>query len=245
MHMEKKELLLKMKEELSRYQIGFHNIGLKKYQNVLELCEDTKDAFLIDTEITEKNIAEHIMKTGLNIVKDYGGLSSTVWFFDKQKDTSLDYTYNHIELGTVWNIIAGVPNPLSYNNKEYFLGDLQYATNVGNLMLFDKRLPKEFIYGYYGRKIVDKKCENSYVNNDFIYDDVLEFYSNPEFFEYLGKEEKDFVLDNLFLNKKRALENLKAANNYSYLPLLFKTSSEKHIIQSTRKQIKEYIKSYN
>ena len=38
MHMEKKELLLKMKEELSRYQIGFHNIGLKKYQNVLELC---------------------------------------------------------------------------------------------------------------------------------------------------------------------------------------------------------------
>lgn len=239
--MEKKELLLKMKEELSGYQIGFHNIGLEKYHYALELCENTKEKFLIDKEINKKNIAEHIMRAGLNVIKDHRGLSSTVWFFDKQKDTSLDYTYNHIELGTVWNIIVGVPNPLPYKNEEYFLGDLQYATNVGNLMLFDRRLPKEFIYGYYGIKIVGKKIENSYVNNDFIYDDVLEFYSNPEFFAYLCKEGQDFILEKM-LSKKRILTNLRAANNDSYLPLLFKTSSEKYIIQSTRKQVKEYVK---
>lgn len=238
--MEKKELLHKMREELSGYQTGFHNISKQKYLDILKLCEDIKELFLFDKEVNEKNIAEHIMKTGLNVAKDYRGLSSTVWFFSSLEDNSLDYTYNHNELGTVWNAIASIPNPLPYKNKKYFLGNLQEAINVGNLMLFNQTLPKEFIYGYYGIKIVGKKVEGSLIDRDFIYDDVLEFYNNPEFFGYLSRKEQEFVLEKLFTDKKRELNNLKAANNNSKLSILLQTSSEKFIIQETREQAKQY-----
>lgn len=241
--MNKRELLVKMKAELSNYQIGLHNIGLDKYKAMLGEWNKSRNLYeLTGSDICEKYVAEHIMQTGLYVTERAVGLKSTVKFLDNLSDDSLDYTYNKYTLGKVFNVIIGVPKVLYYEGDSYSLGDLGYYANVGNMLFLNPNVFPQFIYGYYERDIVEILEEDvgqgRKIISKILYSPDLEFYQNPEFYGLLTENMQEDFLSRVFENDGRLLRILKLANNNSVFGLLFCSSFERFVVRETRKQVK-------
>lgn len=238
--MKKRDLLLKMKEELSNYQIGLHNIGLKKYISMLGEWNPNKDLYkLTGAKISEQAVAEHIIQTGLHVVERCIGLTSTVKFIEELNDKSLDYTYNQYSVGKVWNVIVAIPESINYQGNNYYLGDLRYCVNFGNMMFLNPNVAPIFIYGYYQiniEKFLETDFDAFNIMNNVIYSEDIEFYPNPNFYGILTDEEKEKALQQIFQNNKRLIKVLKLANSDSRLGTLFTSSYERFIIGETRKQ---------
>lgn len=233
--MTNKELLLKMKVELENYQIGLHHMSLESYQDVIKYAHWKKFKYQIDGDVTEESLAKHIIKDGLNVSDIPFGLRSTVSFFEKITSDTFNYNY-HSDEGTIWVIIIATPYFINYNGRPYFVGNLTYSVNVGNMILFNYKLPSEFIYGYYTKNVLE-----TIVGQDGFkthrYDDKLTFYENPDFWMRLDSDTQDDVMNKIFNSRKRSLSALKLANNHSRLRLIF--NPDKFIIKSTREQHKK------
>lgn len=238
--MKKRDLLLKMKEELSNYQIGLHNIGLKKYISMLGEWNPNKELYkLTGTKVSEQAIAEHIIQTGLHVVERCIGLTSTVKFLEELNNKSLDYTYNQYAVGKVWNVIIGIPKSINYQGTNYYLGDLKYCVNFGNMMFLNPNVSPIFIYGYYKiniDKFLETDFEASNIMDNVIYSEDVEFYPNPNFYGLLTEAEKEQSLQQIFKNNQRLIKILRLANNDSKLGMIFTTSYERFVIRETRKQ---------
>ncbi len=237
------ELYKQMKSELDGYQFGLHNISVSKYKSAINLTIGIRDNLdFTGAEISEKSIADNIVRTGLNIVDRAMGLRSTVMPVKEFNEDSFDYTYNDWEEGTIWNVIVAIPRFIKYQGKEYFIGDINEWISICNMLMFKSNIAREFIYGYYSKEITEKHLEpigkgsNSF-NISHTFSDELEFSSNPYFFEYLNNSDRSLVLRRMFDNDRRLLRNLKLANN-SKLGMAFRTSYEKFVIKNTREQVK-------
>lgn len=243
--MTNEELLEKLKKDLNpfdEYCPGLHNISLIKHRIATEsplspLENSRRKEFIIPKPtITEEDIAEQILKTGLKVVDLRRGLGSTVMrFYGEITPKCFDYNFN-INHHRICNIIVGRPTYIIYEGQKYLLGDLNDNHNVGNEILFNETLSPAFIYGYYSKQIVGTKQEHGYRKN--IYSAELTFHENPTFWAFLSPEEREAILSQIFQEKTGALSCIKLANNNQFLKLLFKTPLEREAIHETRTQIK-------
>lgn len=238
------DLFLKMKKDLDGYQIGFHNIGLKKYQRLISGDYKYKDLFEITgADVSEKAIAERILNSGLKVVERCRGLRSTVMPVNDFNEESLNYTYNLYGVGTTYNIIVAIPYIFYYNGEKYFVGDINDWASFCNIFMFPSGITKEFIYGYYTKEIVDS-IEERVGNNvwhELIYDDELEFVDNHNFYGKMSQEDQALFLREIFKGRRRLLSNLKLANSDKKWPLLFRTPYERMVIKNTREDAKRLI----
>lgn len=233
-----------MKRDLDGYQIGLHNIGLGKYKGLFNLRADVKeDIWLTGGDISEKWIAESIIKYGLKVIDRPFGARSTVMPIENLSDESLNYTYNMEDIGLVWNIIVAIPYYISYKGNEYFIGYINDWISFCNMLMFNPVIYKEFIYGYYTKEIIGKEVDERGLST-LSFSDDLDFVVNPSFFGSSDDNLKDLILSGIFDNDKRLLESLKLVNNREVLRLLFRTSFERFIIRNGRKQVKtlKYVK---
>lgn len=236
--MTNKELLLQMKEELSSYQIGLHNISLQKYQSLIRFYHERAPEFMFDTleEIREPVIARQIMQEGLKVLDVAMGLRSTVSFLSPLEESSFDYNYNGC-IENVCNVVVAVPSYLYYQGKDYFVGDLRNYVNVGNTYLFNGRLLPVFVYGYYIKEILSTSLdENGF--SVYSFSDQLEFFENPLFWSKLTEEERQDTLERLFREKKKAFRLLQIANSGNRLEQLLCSSTSKNVIRQTKEQEK-------
>lgn len=236
--MKNRELYMQMKRDLDGYQLGLHNIGIDKYKSLINhhngIGEDFKFTGAI---VTEKSIANNIIKTGLRIVERPVGLRSTVMPLKELNDESFNYTYNMLEEGMVWNIIVAIPRFIKYNGTKYYIGNIDEWVNICNMLMFNPLIFREFIYGYYTKEILEKK--SSEVGSiSHVFSDELELFLNPNFFENYDSNGKNLILKRIFEENRRLLDNIKLANNNSILGLIFRTSFERFVINKTREQSK-------
>lgn len=236
--MKNRDLYRQIKRELEGYQFGLHNIGIDKYNSLIKCRNGIGDSFkFTGAIISEKSIADNIVKTGLRIVERPVGLRSTVMPIEKFSDESFNYTYNMDEEGLVWNIIVAIPSFIKYKGSEYFIGDIGEWVNICNMLMFNPIIYKEFIYGYYTKEILKRKRNEAGVISH-VFSDELEFFLNPNFFGNLDECNKELVLSRIFGENRRLLDSLKLANNDKILGLLFRTSFERFVISRTREQVK-------
>lgn len=238
--MTNQELYEKMKEELPRYQIGFHQISLQKYQEVISSNCVRSLAFRIDGEpVDEKVIANHILQKGFQIWDTKRGLCSTTYFPSHFKAEKLNYKYYSMEQ-QVCNIIFAVPYFVTYEQKDYFLGNLSLMLDAGSTIIFNDSIPPEFIYGYYEKK-------TPVVYNPlriFQFSEDLSFFGNENFWKNLSYEAQKQVLEKIF-DEKRKNRALRLINNNRQLELLNCDSLTRFAIRQSRKQKRIYIKSMN
>lgn len=233
--MENRELSLKL-QQLKNYQIGLHNIRVLSYEAAIESVDTLP---LLETNICEKNIAESIIQTGLVVADKGRGLTSTVKMINKFDETSLNYTYISYPDGLVWNIIVAIPYFLKYKGKEFFIGSMDMV-NLATISCFNPIVFKEFIYGYYCKKLKRLKYDDYEKLRWGIYyefSDELDFIENPNFFENLDEINQKLVLERILSKEKRLLENLKLVNSKS-LKIFFRPSIERYLIRQTREQRK-------
>lgn len=237
--MTNQELYEKMRKELPHYQIGFHQISLQKYQEVMHRDSPIRAMdFKIDGEnVDEKAIANRIMQKGLQIWDRRLGLSTTTSFSREFLPSELNYKY-YLKSGYVYNMIFAIPYFLTYENKDYFIGNLSMSSlNIGSRFIFNESIPSEFVYGYYGKETpfgLSSTCQQ------FLED--LDFYPNDRFWETLTVEEQKKVLQRIFADQKKD-RVLRLANNHSQFSLLRQDEFTRFIVRQTRKQKKSYVKS--
>lgn len=251
--MEKSELISKMKEELKNYQIGLHNVSINRYYNfVANGGKRGKQIELTGALVSEKAIAKNILTMGLYVADKSHGMLSTVLptknvcsdFFDFGGWCFFNFYENWTE-NTIWNVIVAIPYVINYDGK-YFIGNITNYTlsstsnefniaryNIANNYLFNSVIPREFIYGFYGRKIERDNQGKPFFSD--VSEDIA-FFENPCFFEKLDKEKQHEVVRRLLKNKKRVLANLKLANDYNNFDMPFRTSRERDIINATKRQ---------
>ncbi len=236
--MTNQELFEKMQKEIPHYQIGFHQISLRKYQSLINCNLPRALDFQIDGEsVDEKTIAEHIVKKGFQIWDTKNGLCSTTYFPSSFSKDRLNYKY-YSKDQQVCNIIFAIPYFITYEGKEYFIGNLYSSLGAGNNIIFNDRISPEFIYGYYEKEtpvVYNPFCE-------FLFSDDLIFHENDYFWIHLSSEKQRQVLKNIF-DEKRKGNALRLVNNHRQLELLNYDSLTRLIIRRTRKQKKLYIKS--
>lgn len=236
--MKNRELCMQMKRDLDGYQFGLHNIGIDKYKSLFNHHNGIGESLkFTGSMVTERSIADNIIKKGLRIVERPVGLRSTVMPIKELNDESFNYTYNMWEEGLVWNIIVAIPRFIKYDGTEYYIGDIDEWVNISNMLMFNPVIFSEFIYGYYTKKILEKK--HSEVGSiSHIFSDDLELFLNPYFFENFNSNDKNLILKRIFEENRRLLDNIKLANNTSVLGLIFRTSFERFVISKTREQVK-------
>lgn len=240
------EFLEKIKNEIPGYQIGFHNICEYKYKY---MADKNPSRYLLETEdITGENIADHILTTGLNIPShDSRGLCSTVAFCIPLTQLDINWNWNPYNEFTEknWNIVVGLPYFLEVGERKYFIGDFQHCyeeaffNSVVNNILFGERINPEFIYGYYGKRIL----ETPNASNNFCIQlaDELEFRENPIFWKNLSKKGQSNVIQEILYSNKEVYAALQLANNDNEVELLSLSPENREIIRRTRIQRQNYL----
>ncbi len=236
--MTNQELYEKMRQELPHYQIGFHQISLQKYQEVVSIHNIRALDFKINGEnVDERVIAERILQKGFQIWDTQMGLSSTTYFPTSFLPEKLNYKYYSRD-NQVCNIIFAVPYFVTYEKKDYFLGNLCLSLDVGSKIIFNDNIPPEFVYGYY-----EKQTPVIYNPlREFHFSEDLVFYKNDKFWENLSTEEQSQVLKKIFAEKRKD-RALRLVNNHSQLGLLSCDKITRIAIKQSRKQKKIYVKS--
>lgn len=236
--MTNQELYEKIKSEIPHFQIGFHQISLYKYFDVVERGGARAIDFKIAGEnITEQDVARRILHKGFQVWDRRLGLPSTSFFPREVSQGSFNYKYYSKDL-RVCNIIFALPYYLHYGRKDYFIGDLSMSLSFGNRLFFNDGIIPEFIYGYF-----DKETPITYNPfPEYHFSEELEFHSNDKFWLNLSPEEQKEVLNRLFSEKKEAFRKLRLVNNHSQLQLLCCDSLDRFIIRKTREQKKVYMK---
>lgn len=229
------ELYEQIKREIPQYQIGFHQISLQKYQDVVN-CESVRALeFKIDGEnVDEKMIANRIMQKGLQIWDTRRGLCSTSSFHREFKADRLNYKYYSLSQH-VCNIIFAVPYFITYEGKSYFLGNLSFPSSIGSNIIFNESIPPEFVYGYYEKESSIGIYPNQYFSEN------LDFHANDGFWKNLTLEEQKQVLQKIFSNQQKS-RALRLANNHRQIELLSCDNLTRFIIKQTRRQKKTYVK---
>ncbi len=180
--MTNEELCLDIIETLgNKYQVGLHNSTKKMYVYKSRFdCEK----FNIDEDIvTEDKIIESILKKGLFVPCRSFGLSSTITFLSNIKPDSFNYSYYKTDSDKRYVLIIAIPNYIHVDGIEYFIGDLIEDSSIINYALFSKIVPREFIYGYYVKTVVDKEKE--------LYADDFDFYLNDKFYGFMFYDEQE------------------------------------------------------
>lgn len=247
--MEKKELILKMKEELQNYQIGLHNIRVDNYNTWVErgIPEDKKEIVeLSGAVVSEKAIAENILTKGFCVMNPLG-LRATTTPLKELDDTALDYDYyGGRRENQNWNVIVAVPRFLRYEGTDYFLGDYNYVLTVANYYLFKPLLFSEFVYGYY---VIDSVKDSEKLTRSTFSQEV-DFFPNPNFIEKLDDDKKELFLNELWVKKDKLLEYLELVHSNSCLLLkmrpsnifdrgaIIRAKNMRAVISETRKQRK-------
>lgn len=236
--MTNEELFLKIQKEIPHYQIGFHQISLQKYREVMHRDSPIRAMdFKVDGEnVDERAIANRIMQKGLQIWDRRLGLSTTTYFPKDFLPEKLNYKY-YLRSGYVYDIIFAIPYFFTYEKRDYFIGNLSMSLNVGSRFIFNESIPSEFVYGYYR-----KETPFGLSPYDQQFSNDLDFHSNNRFWEALTLAEQQQVLQKIFANQKKN-RVLRLANNHSQLSLLKQDELTRFLIRETRKQKKVYIKS--
>lgn len=237
--MTNQELLSRMNKELNpTYQIGLHSVCIGTYHDRLIFCPDNiKKGYHINKEqITEQDIINNILKKGLNVYESYFGLCSTVKFegtineLDKKTfDYGYWFDYGSIKHNQVYNVIVVIPSYIKIKEKNYFIGNYKNKLNIATYSLFYKLLPKEFIYGYYVKNY-------NKVNNEYNFNEELQFFKNPNFYDNLP--DKEIFWQKYFKENNINISLLEAVNNPTIFNNLFQNSRNRIAIKSTRNQIK-------
>ncbi len=239
--MTNEKLFEKIRQEIPHYQIGFHQISLYKYHEVINRDDSRVVEFKIDDEaITTDRIAQQIFNNGFRIWDRLVGLSSTSYFPERLSPDSFNYQYYRKERNTqICNLLLAVPYFLNDGKRKFFIGDLSISINVGQRLLFNDGIPPEFVYGYY---VKDCTWDSSTFSNCF-FSNELEFHENNHFWIHLNPEKQQELVRELFAKKREAYKSLRLANNHSQLQLLSYDRIGRFIIRETREQKKVYVKS--
>ncbi len=214
------------------YNFGIHNINLNCYKSAVRMDR----RYIMNTKnITTRAIAKNILKKGLFVYEKDRGLTSTVAFINnnykgnnlENVDSSIfDYdfqTEGDESFDKIINIFVAIPNFLLLDDKEYFIGNLFQPINIGNKILFNDHLPKEFIYGYY----VKKASFNPYALYHVEYKNDLEFHLNKNHIFLKTKQEQEAITRNLLQEKRQTKSLLEAVNSYD---------EGNYIVEHTKKQ---------
>lgn len=228
--------LLKEIEKLDpTYQLGLHSVNVLSHK-ISTSCKKNKERYVINKEnITEKDIVENILNNGLYIGEKSMGLTSTVsikGYVNQLSPKIFDYIYHHEETSEnkAFVIIVILPTFIHIKEKEYFIGEnSQYfnSVNIANDILFNYLLPKEFIYGYYSKDFAE-------VNDNLIFGEELNFYKNPNFYDFISDKEKYWI--EFFKNNKINLSILQAVNNPTFLNSIIYKQHIKWVIENTKNQ---------
>lgn len=205
-----------LKEQLGdNYQIGLHNVVLNRYNKVIKAksngdgvdINSCKEKYFIKKEkITHLDIINHILEKGLNVPKK--SLIRTVMFLRNHPSYFLDinnisphqfnYLFQPEKTEFIYNMLIAIPRYVTINDNEYHLGDMGLQT-IGTDVIFKKKLPKEYIYGYYIK-------ENPMNDN-------LEFHLNKEHFSMQTQEEQEKLFLNFLTEQDLDISLLEAARN--------------------------------
>lgn len=190
------------------YQIGLHSINIGNYYKMVR--EDGGEKrFLINekslADINENDIATHILQNGLFVFETYRGLCSTVNFLNSDytiekkqiisetKTKSFDYNFlnPYTEADFIYNIVIALPNYLTLNKKQYFIGEFGIEIhNLGNSVLFNKTLPSTFILGFYQKEIKSIMGRDGYLRECSPY---LDFHLNKNHYCFKTNEQKSNI----------------------------------------------------
>lgn len=236
--MTNQELLKKIKQEITNYQIGLHNISRWKHKRMTNYfpAHIAKKYHINTTYLTEETIAIQIIKTGLYIADPPHGLTSTVTFLTNPEAASFNYNYNGSKSYT-WNILIAIPQFLTYKDQTYFIGNLTKPINLANMLLFNPTLPPEFIYGYYCKKIMNFDITPLGCTT-YEFSEELELHENTSFWGKLSLKDQEEILTTLFQERMHTMEALELANNDEPLNSIFNTSLITDAIVETRIQRK-------
>ena len=186
MEMTNKDLYKKILYELgNKYKIGLHESTKFTYKfrkNFYEIYDINNDL------VTEDRIILNILKKGLCIPDRTVGLKSTITFLDRIKVNSFNYSYYHY-LGSdkVYVLIIAIPKEIDIDGFRYYISNMIDNVDMTSYPLFNKLLPREFLYGYYIKNIKyeEKITDEEDMYYECIMDDNIDFYSNDNFYGYM------------------------------------------------------------
>lgn len=229
------QLLYDINNKCSDYFFGIHSISLSNYRKyVLDMNgENFNVPYIVSNDITEDDLYKNMVKYGLNI--PYGAAWRTIRSIGIGKSVeleALDLGYFEAESfrGRA-NVIVAIPPYMELNGKRYFCGSLDDDTLLG-LVFLNKKLPKEYIYGYL--KVVyvseDDRTFYSFIPNSTHFS-LLSLEQRKEFF---GRCIQDLNID---INLLEMVNNEKIDRNYGEVDYEF--YDDKPLIQILGTTIKQ------
>ena len=177
------------------------------YNNFLDGLDDTYSVGVHGVEGFTNHIvlADNMLKNGL-ILHNAGGMIQNLQMFGQKGymgsfllDKLTNYTYITDFNKDIVNIIVAVPDVLIDGDNTYFLGHFNYSESpntseqAGNnlplniMTAIEKRIPKEFIYGYTYRKFFSKDNNFGFILNPNFLDNLSEEDRNKFIREYITK----------------------------------------------------------
>ena len=228
------QLLHDINNKCADYFFGIHSISLSNYREyVLDMNgENFNVPYIVSNDITEDDLYKNMVKYGLNI--PYGAAWRTIRSIGIGKSVELeDLDLGYFEAESFRgraNVIVAIPPYMELNGKRYFCGNLDDDTLLG-LVFLNKKLPKEYIYGYL--KVVyipeyDRK-DYSFVSNSLHFS-LLSVQQRKDFFEKC-------VIDlNIDINLLEMVYNEKIDRNYGEVDYEF--YDDKPLIQILGNTIK-------
>ena len=201
------ELVVKLKNDLKdNYSVGLNSVNKDKYARSKKyFCTDTS---AISENPTNEEIINSILKNGINI----GNSHSPIAIIDNSVHLNyqgyVPYINNIMEdwydREEYYNIIIAMPNSITIDDKEYFIGSICHK-NV-SMLLCSKRIFPELIYGYY------KKEKDS---------DKLEFYQNDRHISKLSEVEHKLFINKFISDYFNNVESFLKFINYDENYILF------------------------